>query len=225
MPQFVEGSYPWPFDGHLEGDNTALLVVDMQVDFCAPGGWLDQLGVDLIGLRQPIGPLRRVLEAVRTSGFLTIYVRESYRPDLSDLNRTKRWRTEHRGLAIGESGVNGRILIRGERGSDIVSELAPEPSEPVIDKPGISGFYASELEQVLRGQGIRNLIVGGVTAEGSVQATLRDANDRGYECLLLEDCCGTADPKERKATLEMLGILNGLYGSIAHSTTLLRAIT
>ena len=225
MPKFVEGSYPWPFDGHLERDNTALLVVDMQVDFCAPGGWLDQMGLDLAELRRPIEPLRRVLDAVRTAGFRAIYVRESYRPDLSDLNRTKRWRTEHRGLAIGESGVGGRILVRGEQGCDIVPELAPALHEPVIDKPGTSGFYASELEQVLRGQGIRNLIVGGVTAEGSVQATLRDANDRGYECLLLEDCCGSADPKERRATLEMLGILNGLYGSIAPSAALLRAIT
>ncbi len=224
MPKSVEGSYPWPFDGHLGRDNTALLVVDMQVDFCAPGGWLDQLGVDLTGLRRPIEPLRRVLDAVRASGFRAIYLRESYRADLSDLNRTKRWRTEHRGLAIGENGVNGRILVRGEPGSDIVPELAPEPGEPVIDKPGMSGFYASELEQVLRGLGIRNLIVGGVTAEGSVQATLRDANDRGYECLLLEDCCGAADPEERMAILDVLGILNGLYGSIAQSAALLRAI-
>ena len=225
MPHSVEGSYPWPFDGHLERENTALLIVDMQVDFCAAGGWFDQLGVDLTGLRRPIEPLRRVLVAVRASGLRTIYVRESYRSDLSDLHRTKRWRTQHRGLAIGESGVNGRILVRDQPGSDIVSELAPEPGEPVIDGPGTSGFYASELEQVLRGQGIRNLIVGGVTAEGSVQATLRDANDRGYECLLLEDCCGTAEAEDGKATLEMLRILNGLYGSIAHSAALLRAIT
>ena len=224
MPNSVEGSYPWPFDGRLERDNTALLIVDMQVDFCAPGGWLDRLGVDLTGLRRPVAPLRRVLDAVRASGFRTIYVRESYRPDLSDLNPTRRWRTRHRGLAIGESGANGRILVRGEPGCDIVPELAPAPGEPVIDRPGTSGFYASELEQVLRGQGIRNLVVGGVTAEGSVQATLRDANDRGYECLLLEDCCGTAEPGDGKATLDMLGILNGLYGSIAGSAALLRAI-
>ena len=224
MPLSVEGSYPWPFDGRLERGNTALLIVDMQVDFCAPDGWFDQLGVDMTGLRRPIEPLRRVLEAVRAAGFRTIYVRESYRSDLSDLHRTKRWRTRHRGLAIGESGVNGRVLVRGEPGSEIVAELAPAPGEPVIDRPGTSGFYASALEQVLRGLGIRNLIVGGVTAEGSVQATLRDANDRGYECLLLEDCCGTAEAGDGKATLEMLGILNGLYGSIAHSAALLRAI-
>ena len=224
MPVSVEGSYPWPFDGRLENDNTALLIVDMQVDFCAPGGWLDQLGVDLTALRRPLGPLRRVLNASRDSGFRTIYLRESYRPDLSDLNRTKLWRTTHRGVAIGANGANGRVLVRGHPGTDIVPELAPESGEPVIDKPGLSGFYASELEQVLRGQGIRNLIVGGVTAEGSVQATLRDANDRGYECLLLEDCCGTAVPQDGKATLEMLGILNGLYGSIAHSAALLKAI-
>ena len=224
MLESIEGSYSWPFDGHLERGNTALLIVDMQVDFCAPGGWLDQLGVDLAGLRRPIEPLRRVLDAVRASGFHAIYLRESYRPDLSDLNRTKRWRVEHRGLAIGEHGANGRVLVRGEPGSDIVPELAPEPGEPVIDRPGMSGFYASELEQVLRGQGIRNLIVGGAMAESSVQATLRDANDRGYECLLLADCCGAADPEELKATLDMLGILNGLYGSITQSTALLRAI-
>ena len=224
MPSPVEGSYPWPFDGRLEQGNTALLIVDMQVDYCEPGGWLDQLGVDLTELRRPIEPLRRVLDAVRGSDFRTIYVRESYRPDLSDLNRTKGWRTAHRGVAVGENGANGRVLVRDQPGTDIVSELAPQPGEPVIDKPGVSGFYASALEQVLRGQGIRNLIVGGVTAEGGVQATLRDANDRGYECLLLADCCGTAAPQDGKATLDMLGILNGLYGSIAHSAALLRAI-
>ena len=224
MPSSVEGTYPWPFDGRLEQGNTALLIVDMQVDFCAPGGWFDQLGIDLTGLRRPMEPLRRVLNAARASGIRTIYLRESYRPGLSDLNRTKQWRTAHRGLAIGEIGVNGRILVRGQPGSDIVPELAPQPGEPVIDRPGTSGFYASELEQVLRGQGLRNIIVGGVSTEGSVQATLRDANDRGYECLLLDDCCGTAEAEHGKATLDMLGILNGLYGSIAHSAVLLRAI-
>jgi nicotinamidase-related amidase len=224
MPTYVDGSYPWPFDGRLERDNSALLIVDMQVDFCARGGWHDQLGIDLAPLRRPIEPLRRVLGGLREAGYRILYARECYQPDHSDLNRTRRWRTSQRGLAVGERGNIGRVLVHGEPGCEIVPELAPQPGEPVIDKPGMSAFYATELEQILHALEIRNLMISGVTTDGSVQATLRDANDRGYECLLLEDCCGAVDADQHRATVEMLGILNGLYGSIGQSAALLKAI-
>ena len=224
MTVYVQGSYPWPFDGRLAADNTALLVIDMVADYCAKGGWLDQIGVDLTPLRRPLEPLSQVLAAMREKGYPVLFVRESYRPDLSDLNGTKQWRAGQRGIGIGEQGRNGRVLIRGEPGCEIVHELSPIPGEPVIDKPGMNAFYASELDQILRRQNIRNLIIGGVTTDGSVQSSLRDANDRGYECLLLRDCCAAADPSDHEATIEVLGILNGLYGSICPSNALLTAI-
>jgi nicotinamidase-related amidase len=224
MKQYVEGSYSWPFDGDLRVENTALLIIDMQVDYCGRGGWFDQLRLAIESTRRPIEPLNRVLQSMRQKGFYVLHTRESYRPDLSDLNANRQWRKRQYGLGIGDSGTNGRILVRGEPGCEFVPELEPLPGEPLIDKPGMSGFYATDLDQILRRQRTRNLVIGGVTTDGSVQSTLRDANDRGYECLLLEDCSASVKAEDHDDTLEVLSIVDGLYGSISDSKTLLDAI-
>ena len=224
MHEQVSGLYPWPFDASLRSANTALIVVDMQVDYCGSGGWLDQIGVGIENTRRPVKPLGRVLAAMREAGFLIMYTREGYREDLSDLNPNRQWRSRRLGLGIGDEGKGGRILVRDEPGWQIIPQLAPLPGEPVIDKPGISGFHASDIDQILRRQGIRNLVICGVTTDYSVQSTLRDANDRGYECLLLEDCCGALDMAEHEATLEVLRLVGGHYGSITTSQALLEAL-
>ena len=224
MQKQLSGLYPWPFDASLRAANTALIIVDMQVDYCGSGGWLDQIGVGIENTRRPIEPLARVLAAMREAGFSIMHTREGYRRDLSDLNPNRQWRSRRLGLGIGDEGKIGRILVRDEPGWQIIPELAPRPGEPVIDKPGISAFHASDFDQILRRQAIRNLVISGVTTDYSVQSTLRDANDRGYECLLLEDCCAALDMAEHEATLRVLRLVGGHYGSIATSQALLEAL-
>ena len=224
MQKQVSGLYLWPFDASLRAPNTALIIVDMQVDYCGSGGWLDQIGSGIENTRRPIEPLARVLAAMRDAGFSILHTREGYRRDLSDLNPNRQWRSRRLGLGIGDEGKNGRILVRDEPGWQIIPELAPRPGEPVIDKPGISGFHASDFDQILRRQAIRNLVISGVTTDYSVQSTLRDANDRGYECLLLEDCCAALDMAEHEATLNVLRLVGGHYGSITTSRALLEAL-
>ncbi len=196
----------------------------MQTDFCAPGGWLDARGIDLTPLRRPIAPLMRLLAAMRAGGFPILHTREGHRPDLSDLAENKRWRSAQGGGEIGAEGPLGRYLVRGERCHDIIPELYPEPGETVIDKPGKGAFWATDLDAILARRGIKNLIVTGVTTDCCVQSTLRDANDRGYECLLLEDCCAAAQEENHLAQIEMLKLVGGHYGSIATSTALLDAL-
>ncbi len=224
MPAFVEGLYPWPYDGTLSPETTALVVIDMQTDFCGPGGWLDCMGHDLADLRRPIAPLQRLLAAMRAAGFPVYHTREGHRPDLSDLNPNKLWRSRHAGAAIGDHGPKGRHLVRGEEGWDFIPELKPLPGETIIDKPGKGAFFATDLDQILRRRGIRNLVVTGVTTDCCVQSTLRDANDRGYECLLLEDCCGAALHENHLAQVEIFRLAGGHYGSIATSDALIAAI-
>jgi nicotinamidase-related amidase len=222
--QHVEGLYPWPFDGQLYKENTALLIIDMQVDFCGENGWYDQLGID----RQPflaiVPPLKSLLKLMRYAGFPIFFTRESHRPDLTDLNPTKAWRSQQRGIGIGELGLQGKILVRGEPGCEMIPDLAPKPGEAIIDKPGASAFYATDLEQLLRRRNIRNLILTGITTDGAVQSTLRDANDRGYECLLLSDCCASDVPAHHAAQIHVLSLSDGLYGSITESRMLMTAI-
>lgn len=225
MTLHVPGLYPWPFDGDLTARNTALLVIDMQIDFCGEGGWVHSTGVDIANTRRAIAPIARLLATLRPLGYTIIHTREGHRPDLSDLPANKAWRSRQMtGKGIGDTGPLGRFLVRGEPNWDIVPELTPAPGEIVIDKSGKGSFHATDLDAILRLRGLRNLIVTGVTTDCCVQSTLRDANDRGFECLLLEDCCGAATMDHHQRQIEIFRIMEGLYGSVGTSADLIAVL-
>lgn len=207
----------------VEFDRAALIIIDMQRDFLEPGGFGETLGNNVSLLQAAVAPLRKVLDAARAAGMLIIHTREGHRPDLSDAPRHKVERGEP-SLRIGALGPMGRILIRGEPGHDIIPELYPLPTEPVIDKPGKGAFFATDLHAILQNRAIKQLIVTGVTTEVCVHTTLREANDRGYDCLVPEDCVGSYFPQFQEIGLQMIKAQGGIFGWVSQSAHILAAI-
>ena len=183
MPTIDADPYPWPYDGDLRPANTALVIIDMQTDFCGTGGYVDAMGYDLSLTRAPIAPIRRLLAAMRERGYLVIHTREGHRPDLTDLPANKRWRSQRIGAGIGDAGPCGKILVRGEPGWEIIPELAP--------------------------------VLTGITTDVCVHTTMREANDRGFECMLVEDCCGATDKGNHDAAIKMVTMQGGVFGAVA----------
>ncbi|WP_202971728.1 isochorismatase family cysteine hydrolase [Marinobacter sp. ANT_B65] len=218
--------YAWPCIAPVEPRKLALIVIDMQKDFCAPGGYIDSQGVDLTPARATIDPIQRVLAAFRKlPEALVIHTREGHRPELVDLPANKQWRSEQVCPGIGNAGPLGRILVRGEPGWEIIPELAPAPGEIVIDKPGKGAFYATDLDHILRLRGITHLIVVGLTTDVCVHTTIRDANDRGLETLILRDCTAATETRHRDAIFTMTEMQGGLFGATATSGQLLEALS
>jgi nicotinamidase-related amidase len=221
MPRVTIEAEPRPIGVDL--DKTALIIIDMQRDFLEPGGFGETLGNDVSRLAVAVEPCRAVLDAARRRGMLVIHTREGHRPDLSDAPPAK----VERGvpsLRIGAPGPMGRILVRGEPGHDIIPALYPAAGEPVIDKPGKGAFYQTELELMLRNRGIENLLVCGVTTEVCVNTTVREANDRGYRCVVLSDCCASYFPEFHAAGLAMIKAQGGIFGWVSGSKAALAAL-
>lgn len=212
-----------PYQYEFDPTAAALLVIDMQRDFVEPGGFGELLGNDVTLLRAAVEPIRRVLEAFRARGMMVIHTREGHRPDLTDLPPAKKSRGRLK-TGIGDLGPMGRVLIRGEPGHQIIPELAPAAGEFVVDKPGKGSFYATELESMLRARGIRSLIVTGVTTEVCVHTTVREANDRGFECVVLEDCVASYFPEFQRVGMEMIKAQGGIFGWVSTSTALVQAL-
>jgi len=213
-----------PYDYEFVPEETALLIIDMQNDFVNPGGFGEFLGNDVSLLRRVINPIKSVLENVRRTNVIkVIHTREGHRPDLSDCPISKRKRGNLK-VGIGDMGPMGRVLIRGFKGHDIIDELRPMDGEPIIDKPGKGSFYATDLHLILQNWGIKYLIVTGVTTEVCVHTTVREANDRGYECLVLEDCVGSYFPEFQEVGIKMIKAQGGIFGWVTKSEEFIKSI-
>jgi nicotinamidase-related amidase len=213
---------PQPLTVELE--RTALIIIDMQRDFLEPGGFGESLGNDVTRLRAAIGPCKTILDAARAAGLLIIHTREGHRPDLSDAAPAKIERGSP-SKRIGDTGPMGRILIRGEPGHDFIPALYPIDGEPIIDKPGKGAFYQTDLELTLRNAGIDNLIVCGVTTEVCVNTTVREANDRGYRCIVSADCCASYFPEFHEVGLKMIKAQGGILGWVSSAKDILAALS
>ena len=212
-----------PYEFAFDPAEAALLIIDMQRDFLEPGGFGESLGNDVSLLRRTIAPIGRLLDAARASGLAVIHTREGHRPDLADLAPAKKARGKP-SLAIGDCGAMGRLLVRGEAGHDIIPELYPQKGESVIDKPGKGAFYATDLDTILRHRGVSQLIVCGVTTEVCVNTSVREANDRGFDCLVLEDCVGSYFPEFQEMGLRMIKAQGGIFGWVGRSEAVIAAL-
>lgn len=216
--------YDFPIDGELAPTETALLIIDMQRDFCDEHGYMHSRGDDVGPARAIIPAIARVREAARRRGIRVIHTREGHRPDLSDLPRSKRLKTARAGAEIGSHGPLGRLLVRGEPGWDFVPELVPYGNELVIDKPGTGAFHATDLHHVLVSAGIVNLILVGVTTGVCINSTAREASDRGYNVLVLSDCCAEPNPQHHEMALRLLRMESGYMATLATSSAFLAAM-
>jgi biuret amidohydrolase len=212
-----------PYAFEFDPTHTALLIIDMQRDFLEPGGFGEMLGNDVSQLRRTIEPNQRLLAAWRAAGLMVMHTREGHRPDLADLPPAKKVRGRS-ATCIGDAGPMGRILVRGEAGHDIISELYPAPGEPVIDKPGKGAFFATDLHAILQNSGITRLVVTGVTTEVCVNTTVREANDRGYDCFVPADCVGSYFPEFQEMGLKMIKAQGGIFGWVGNSEAVIAAL-
>ncbi|WP_020209567.1 cysteine hydrolase family protein [Gilvimarinus chinensis] len=216
--------YPWPLSGSWGPENTAIVVIDMQRDFLAEEGYFASLGEDVSHLRQAIEPAQDFLRAARQHPFLIIHTRESHRPELLDLQDNKRRKGLRQDSPVGKAGPLGRLLVRGEKGCDFYPGFTPQPGEIVVDKPGNSAFYATDFEHILRTRQVRHLILLGVTTDVCVSSTMREANDRGFDCLLLNDCCGAANEQLHQNTLSSLSHEGGIFGAYSESDAIIQTL-
>ena len=212
-----------PFPLSVDFERAALVIIDMQRDFLEPGGFGAALGNDVSLLMAAVGPCKAILSGARAAGMLVIHTREGHRPDLSDAPPAKVNRGDP-AKRIGAAGPMGRILIRGEAGHDIVPDLSPLPEEPVIDKPGKGAFYQTDLDLMLRNRGIETLFVTGVTTEVCVHTTVREANDRGYRCIVLGDACASYFPEFHEVGLRMIAAQGGIFGWVSTTGEVLAAL-
>ena len=223
--KITSNPYNFPIDGDLIADKTALLIIDMQRDFCASSGYLSIRGGDMTAVQAIIPRIVDIRSKCRDAGIDVLYTREGHRSNLSDLPRCKQMKTKLLGAEIGSSGPLGRLLIRGEYGWDLVEELKPNETEFVLDKPGTGSFYGTELDHILRNKKIENIIMTGVTTGVCVSSTVREAADHGYNVLVLEDCCAEFDQHTQDISIELLKVEGGYLSTVSDSVTFLSAMS